>query len=754
MLHPNSSDTDAARVALLPLECSRPDIDKLFASLGEPEEFANRFEGYGLTTLKGFSGPDEPPRVNSIPEIATFSALASVRTEFDNPLLGNEYYEQFPENSVERRMMEHPLRKHPGLTRYVRDIRMQYVYDVLYTFQHLLNDELQCEFAATLVAPDPERSSSSRINPAATYHSNDDKPGSVQSRYMNRLTRTEDGFLIPFSHVSGRSFNEPVGDRVIMLSSDFDDLPAITRHENGFLIPEDVILAKLANYAWHGWFRLAHRVYNGLSEMYIRHLVEATPKISEQIKDHLRFQKPHRSFVPYYGSSAENPLMDPGARDPISRPDKRLLTVVDAIRASSDLEFGEPIQLTRLFDEVRRFYPSPDRPSNDVSNVQTLQNALDRAIDNRLSSSNTRNAYNIPAPFPTPFHPDGMPTLWKQYRHELAELTRTSLNIPDTRHISPYLPEKIQPRNSQNYAETVQKTERAAATQLKHDAWEPHTVRPLVNPGDIDSLSPDEILFLTKIGLAMERRIRYYSLADSMRAFDETTDGETLNIDVEELENRGYLTRPPGRRTYYSVPPKTRRLLGIPNVSHDGWGERSPSEGTRHRVGVDLSAFFVATHPGVDRVVRYCDIWRLRNTACWDAVSHLNGKRLDVVGFSRGEPRMVCEVETKSGDKTGTRGTVEKLGAFPNNVQRIFVTPSGNHLPALMSRLSGSDYFDIDFGATQNGGYRPAKVRAKLDTHDVLGEKFDSLLTYDNVRTHLPEGFARDELSDLIVGIV
>lgn len=754
MLNPKFSDADAARAALLPLECSRKDLGQLFALLGDLNEFANHFEAYGLAALRSLSGPNETPEVTSIPEIATFNALASIRVEFDDPLLGTHYYEQFPENSAERRMMEQPLRKHPGLTRYLRDIRDQYIYDVIYAFQHLVNDELQREFVATLMTPDPEGNSSSPVNPAATYRSNEDRPGSVRSRYTNRIVRYNDGFLVPFSHVSGRSFIEPIGDRVYMPSSDFEDLPAITRHEDGLAVPKDVVLAKLANYAWHGWFRLAHFVYNGLSATYIRSLVETTPKISEEIKDHLRLRKPHRSFVPYYGSSAENPLLAPDARDPISRPDKRLVTVVDAIRASSDLEFGEPIQLTRLFDEVRRFHPSPDRPSNDVADVQTLKNALDGAIDDHISASNGWEAYSIPAPFPTPFHPGGGPTLWKQYRHELAELTETSLELPETRCILSHLPEEIQPRNSPDYAATLHETERAAATQLRYDAWRPHTVKPLVDPTEINSLSPDEILFLTRVGLAMERRIRDYSLVESMRTFDETAEGETLDIDVEELDDRGHLTRPPGRRTYYSVPPKTRRLLGIPNVSHDGWGERSPSESTPHRVGVDLSAFFVASQPDVDRVVRYCDVWRLRNTACWDAVSHLKGKRLDVVGFSREEPRVVCEVETKSGDKAGTRGTIEKLEAFPDDVQRTFVTPSGTHLPALMSRLSRSEYFDIDFGSTKDGGYRPADVRDELNAHDVLGEQFDDLLTYDNVRTSLPEQFARSELSKLIVGTI
>jgi hypothetical protein len=71
-----------------------------------------------------------------------------------------------------------------------------------------------------------------------------------------------------------------------------------------------------------------------------------------------------------------------------------------------------------------------------------------------------------------------------------------------------------------------------------------------------------------------------------------------------------------------------------------------------------------------------------------------------------------------------------------------------------MSRLSGPEYFDVDFGATKDGGYRPADVRDELDACGVLGEQFDDLLTYDNVRTRLPEGFDRYELSKLIIGMI
>lgn len=753
MLDSTSSDADAARVALLPLECSLKDLDRLFTYSDESKaEFAERLEAYGLAALRQLSGPDEHPYVNSLGEIATFSALAAIRIEFADPLSGTRHYEQFPANSAERRMMERPLRNHPGLSRFTREIREQYIYDVLYAFQNLIGDELQREFVAILFAPDPELKFSSAVNPAGTYRSIEDRSGSVRSRYRDRVTRVNGGFKIPHSYVKGRTFIEPIRDSLYLPSPDFEDLPPLVRHNDGLVIPEDVVLAKLANYAWHAWSRLTHFAYNNITEDHIHSLVEMTPRISTEIRDHLRLRQSHRSFVPYYGSKTENPLMRPNAGSNVSKPDKRLVTVVDAIRASPDLSFGEPILLHQLFNEVRRFFPSPARPSNDVTNMDTLKNALDGAFDDRITSAEMVEAYEIPAPFPTPFYPKGGPTLWRQYRHELAELTQKSPVIPDNRRISPFLPEEWQPRESPDYATTLQKTEQAATTQQKYEARHLTTVEPLTNPSKIEGLSTDEVLFLTRVGLAMERQIKSYSLVESMRAFDETSDGERLDIDLEKLEHQEYVTCPPGRLTYYTVPQKTRSLLRIPNVSHDGWGERSPSEGTPHRVGIDLSAFYVASHFEVDRVVRYCDVWRLQNTTCWDAVSHLANKRLDVVGFSKGEPRIVVEVETKSGGKKGTREAVEKLGAFPDEVHRAFVTPSGKHLPSLMSRLPESE--DFDFGATKKGGYRPADVRDELTDHGILGEVFDDLLTHTNLRNRLSEPLNRPELSEIIVGSI
>jgi hypothetical protein len=280
------------------------------------------------------------------------------------------------------------------------------------------------------------------------------------------------------------------------------------------------------------------------------------------------------------------------------------------------------------------------------------------------------------------------------------------------------------------------------------------SVQPLVDPSDIEDLTAHEVLFLTRVGLAMERRIGTYSLTQSMASFRDTPAGSELDIDVAQLEDRGVLSQPKAPQTYYSVPGSVRKQLGITNVSHDGWGERAPSEGTLHRVGIDLLAFLVASRPAVDCVVRYCDAWRLQPADCWDAVSHLETKRLDVVGFSQGDPTVIGEVETKTGGKAGTQGTMEKLHSFPEGIDRYFVTPSGKHLPAILSRLSDMEHFDVEVSKRNEDGYRPAEVREVLGESGAISTVFDDLLTYYNIRRRLPDQSEMSECADRIVGAI
>ena len=151
MIDVHASKAHVLRAVLLPLDCSRKQLTKLLALHKDTQSgFGERLDEYGVEALKATGDPDQPPVVESLHEIATFSAITALRVEFANPILDTGYYEQYPEHSSERRMMTRPLRKHPGLSRFGEDIRDQYVYDVLYAFKHLAPESVQREVVAAL----------------------------------------------------------------------------------------------------------------------------------------------------------------------------------------------------------------------------------------------------------------------------------------------------------------------------------------------------------------------------------------------------------------------------------------------------------------------------------------------------------------------------------------------------------------------------------------------------------------------------
>jgi len=144
-----------------------------------------------------------------------------------------------------------------------------------------------------------------------------------------------------------------------------------------------------------------------------------------------------------------------------------------------------------------------------------------------------------------------------------------------------------------------------------------YDVEPRRDVGSALGLTDDEVLFLTRVGLAMERKIADFSLTNSMRALRYRADGTKLNIDEDKLKDLDWLeSHNEGLNVLYTVPDPKRKLLGIENISHDGYGEKTTAEKSVHRKGIDQCAAAFATKPDVTRVVRYHDLWRLHSTAC------------------------------------------------------------------------------------------------------------------------------------------
>ncbi|MFB6198782.1 MAG: hypothetical protein ABEI52_11025, partial [Halobacteriaceae archaeon] len=99
--------------------------------------------------------------------------------------------------------------------------------------------------------------------------------------------------------MSARTFVEPVSNRLYLPSLDLDSLDPVIRRGEHLFVPTNVVLVRLANYAYHSWYRLVNLAYQLLSDNDIQEYVKRTPLIRNAIRDHLKFRKPNRSFVPY-----------------------------------------------------------------------------------------------------------------------------------------------------------------------------------------------------------------------------------------------------------------------------------------------------------------------------------------------------------------------------------------------------------------------------------------------------------------------
>jgi hypothetical protein len=744
------------RSVLLPMDCSAEHIEQLLNLIGAGESpVSDRLEKYCVKALKRTVGPDDSPIISDFHEIATFTARAALRVESADPVTGTHHYEGFPDGSSERRMMTHLLQKHPGISKFTHYIQRQYVKNALYAFENLISDLMRKEVVSTLFVPDQDTLSPTHNTLNRTYVGEDRSIDDPCAHYIDDVTQCESGFKIPVANATPRTLIEPLHDTLSISRLECGNLPAIKIRNDRVFIPTEVVLVRLANYAFHAWYRLVHLAYSMFPEEYTLALISQTPAVDDRILHELKFGGLSRSFNPHYGTDTDNPLVDPTFSDRITRPDKRLVTVADTIRNSPTLKFDTTIYVQDLFEAVCAFFPAPNRPGNDVTDKATLRDALNAARDSRIQFDDKSYICSIPSPKPSPFLPSTNKSLWDQYQQNLNRLPQQSINVPDTRNISPILPESLWPTQSKQYQTALEHMEQVAVTEPRYDAKCVNKV-PRLNDhtgnADLEWLTAGERLFLTRVGLAMERRIEEYSLTESMAGFNNDPSGTNLDVDIDALIENGYLSKPKSPRTYYSVPWSVRKPLGIPNISHDGWGERSPSENTLHRVGVDLLAFLVATRPDVDTVVRYCDLWRLQPTEWWDAISHLGSKRMDVVGFSQNAPVVVGEVETKTGNTAGTQDTISKLDAFPETLDRFLVAPSGKHLPALLSRLSKFDQYSVSASERSGDGYRPADARSALSDEGVIETVFDDLLTYRSIRRALPDTFDPSDYADSIVG--
>lgn len=744
---PTSDTPDTARCAVLPLDCVQTELAELIPASIEGQAFdTSRFYEYTKAAVDQISiSTTKPTGVNHISELAIFPALATLRVEFADPLAGTTIEDREPTGSAERRMATHPISKHPGLTTYHIRVRNYYLSTIRWLFKQKLPPELQAEFAAVLLSPDPAPRSPDSDIP----HYKRGSPQQIHQRYSDRIAFGDTHIHLSKEFASRRIQLQP--KETSHVPGLYDELPPITVDQGKISIPKELFWIKLAEYGWHGWAKLANVAYHALPARAIDALIEKTEPLEKVFRGRLR--RHNRVYTPYYGVDAvQNPLREwESETDTIVSPqtarleDKRLITLADYLRAAPDHNFDEALPLDTLFNDLRWYFPAPHRPGNDISNIETMEKALENATSNRISVSKTqsgRRVMTMAEPLYNPIHPAEGSLPWDEYLSLLQEQQRDTPQLkapPKSRRnarrkvINPVLPEKHQFPQARLYEASLSQSQSPTVLTTKHER-RIHEVEPLVDPDSVTGLTRDEIVFLTRIGLAMERLLDDFSLTQSMRPLRFAKDGSPLNIDEEKLVQQDWLeTHDEGRAVLYSLPPDRRTTLKIPNVSHDGYGEITTAEKTIHRRGVDKTAASLAAKPDVTRVRRYYDLWRLKNTSLEERLreADLLSSRIDLIAFDGKKPAYAASVETESNSPAKPRRSLDKLATLSADVETALVVPNSDHLWTIMRQLQDPEYLEFEpFPDSNPDNWDRSNWEDTLVHTGYDGQFFDTLETY------------------------
>lgn len=752
-MQPRTNQRDAARTVLLPLDSSTETLERLFAAEPEATLSSKReFSEYLRAALKQHDlTPTPSAGADKISELATFAALAAVRIQRADPFEDTVYEDREPPGSAESRMLRAPLAKHPGLTNFCIRARNYYIATITWLFENKFPSELQAEIAAVLLARNPP--DTSHKPPHRTYANTD--PETVHHRYRDRTKVTDDSVWIDGDHISRCCQLLPCISK--FTPSSIDSVSRLFLGNRGINIPREIFRLKLAEYAWHGWARLVHIAHNTLATRDHKQLVRGTRSAQNRIFS--RFRRNNPVYTPYYASNSENPQREWRRKTTTTKPlqieDKRLITVVDCIRASTELSFGTPLSVETLFDHLKAYFPPPRRPGNDIGTRKTLIEALANAESNRIklyhADESSHLLCEIPAPEDTPIHPPAEPNVWDSYlrlqsKQRCASVDRQWINDSGRYRqiVEPILPNHAWQEIEPTYDMAVNHAQRTAA-KVQSTVPSIQDVEPLRDVESALGLTDDEVVFLTRVGLAMDRKIAEFSLTESMRALRYRADGTKLNVDEDKLVDRGWLEpHKEGRSVLYTVPARKRKLLDIENVSHDGYGEKTTAEKSLHRKGIDQCAAAFATNPDVTRVVRYHDLWRLRSTACEPVLEQndLLTTRIDVIAFDGATPKYVAEVETMSNEPSRSHRCVDKLATFSeiDGIMTSLVTPNPDHLWRIMRHLDDPDYFDFDsFPDSTPDNYGRSEWETKLENEGILGQYFDRLDTYRSLAHNTPD---------------
>jgi hypothetical protein len=463
---------------------------------------------------------------------------------------------------------------------------------------------------------------------------------------------------------------------------------------------------------------------------------DRTPGIHERLVNLFETLNQSKIYGTCYGTTLEPPHLQQRSTGLLSipRPDKHLTTIVDAVRSMPDKPLKRPYTVTELYEFVCRYFPPPHRPSNTLKDAETLRKILNNAYSGavtRIKPPGEPPHYSITPPAYTPLYPadtDIQPR-WMLYLRGLQNQSksRTIVNTSQegTQYVDAVGSSLLMPPET---PESVQRAQRAVVA-------EPETtplsrVKPRIHPETREDLSPDEIVFLTRVGLGMRRLLADYRITDSMQSYD-----TGLEVDVSRLQEEGYLDKHTLRRTYYSIPWQVADALGVPNLSNEGWGEITPAEGLPHRVAVTAAAALIAKDPDVEQVWTYADSWRGKAKA-----GELpEGNRGDVLGVAEDRTiQVVAEVETASGDHDKVGDTMEYLQQMQaaGVKEALLVTPTTEDLRTVMQRASESGYLELNTLPAESS--KPSNWEDFCARNNVFGTYFDDIYTYRQLLRTIP----------------
>jgi hypothetical protein len=715
----SGNTAEAARAALLPLDQSEATIRELletgFSFSGEESQQTgdeSALAKYINTAYKcGIHDPDaDESGIRTIRDILVFAGYGAVRTQLLDPDLGPAVSGD-TELLAEQRMRQYPVKKHPGLTKPNQWLQRYYCSTVWWAFRNSLSTELQEELAGVLLTP--ASTAQPGIN-RAYVSCNTIEP------YRRHVTITDAGVEVAAPAVSQWCQLQPIaGTRYH--SENVDSAGGYTG-DGSLLLPWPVVKDKMVEYARHGWERIVHIAYNLLYPTKQHQLEQVARGVENRVSDLVR--KHGRRWFRRFGTTGidKREWQTLKLQSPAAINDKRLVTATDAVRQAESLGFDEEICVEQLYNTIRTYFPPPRRPSNAVAEKQSLIEALKNARTcevTGVTDDHKSLTCTIPKPERTPLVPthDGE-YVWDTY---LRVRTARTQRIPQEhvdesrrRTVRPseyikFREREVREATEQQYA---QKRQAIQATAASSPELYPSisAVPQQLNAQTYPALTDDERLFLTRVGLAMERQIESYSLTDSMAQLKQIGDRQ-LQIDVDKLQQEGWLeVHPEGRKKLYTVPANRRKQLGIPNISNDGYG----------------------------------DLWRLKSTPIEPALvdAGLLDTRIDVIGLNDMGPVAVAEVETASNDAAKSKRAVDKLSAFASQdeIDADLVTPNGKHLWTVMRHLDCADYFDFDvFPDSGAETYRRSSWESKLQRAGVTEEYLTGLHTYRSLQRQVAE---------------